>query len=321
MLVKLLIDKGANITATTPQGWTPLALSAKGGYVKVVQLLLDATASWNMRERVNHQDNDGLTPLHWAAQNGHSEVMTKLLYKGAEPMLKIQAAVKSIHPCDGTAFHLAYANGKFSAFELLLRDTLGSDPSKLIFRAIERDKTELATALPLYQWSGRTYLINTRDEYGRTALFYAVAWGHTEIAASLLSAGADTGVQDNDGREATDVANSRELVKLLIPSLGVSAANTGTETYPTKHSECSDFNFKSSALGSGLADACRCSFEDCESEAVEIIDCNPEFKRIVGFFYRKYNSHSQMACEADCKYRLLRLYPLRAWHKYMSALL
>ncbi|RPB29698.1 ankyrin repeat protein, partial [Terfezia boudieri ATCC MYA-4762] len=72
VLVKLLVDEGADIMATTPQGWSALALSAKGGHLKVIQLLLDAKAD------VKHQDNDGFTPLHWAAQNGHSEVVDKL---------------------------------------------------------------------------------------------------------------------------------------------------------------------------------------------------------------------------------------------------
>ncbi|RPB29703.1 ankyrin, partial [Terfezia boudieri ATCC MYA-4762] len=85
VLVKLLVDGGANIMATTPQGWTALALSAKGGYLKSIQFLLDA------EPQINHQDKDGFTPLHWAAQNGHSEVVDKLLHKGANPMLKIQA--------------------------------------------------------------------------------------------------------------------------------------------------------------------------------------------------------------------------------------
>ncbi|KAF8417288.1 hypothetical protein EV426DRAFT_380340 [Tirmania nivea] len=279
-LVKLLIDEGANKMATTPQGWTALALSAKGGYVKVVRLLLDAGA------QMNHHDKDGYTPLHWAAQNGHTEVIEELLYKYANPMLKIQAAAESSHPCDGTAFHLAYTNKQFSAFEVLLGRTLGSDPTKLIFRAIERGETELARALPLYQWSGRNYLINTQDEHGRTALFYAVAWGHTEIAVSLLNAGVDTGVQDNDGRVAADVVNSRELLELFIPSNpGASTASADIEASPVEPSECPNLNFKSSALGSGLANACRCSFKDCKSEAVEVLNQNPEFKRIVGFFY------------------------------------
>ncbi|KAF8454396.1 ankyrin repeat-containing domain protein [Terfezia claveryi] len=276
--MKLLVDEGANIKATTPQGLTALALSAKGGHLKVVELLLDAKAE------LNHRDKDGFTPLHWAAQNGHSEVVSKLLDEGANPMLKIQEATNSIHPCDGTAFHLAYTNGHFSAFELLLRNILWGDPSISIFRAIKSGETELAKALTLYQWPGRTYLINSRDEYGRTALFYAVAWGHTDIAASLLSAGADSGVQDNDGRVAADVANSRKFGELFFPSNpGVSAANTDTEADPAEHSECPNLNFQDSHLGFGLANASRCSFRDC---AIETIRHNPEVGQIVGFFYR-----------------------------------
>ena len=64
--------------ATTPEGCTALTLSAKGGYVKVVKLLLGAGA------QIDHQDKDGFTSLHWAAQNGHSDVIEELLYNEAD---------------------------------------------------------------------------------------------------------------------------------------------------------------------------------------------------------------------------------------------
>lgn len=286
MLVKFLLDRGKGmINGTTPDGSTPLALSAKGGFVQVVRLLLDAGA------KVDLQDKDGFTPLHWAAQNGHLEAFEELLRQGADPMLKIQAAAKSIHPCDGTAFHLAYANGNFEAFELLLGWTFGCDPAKFIFRAIKRDEPELARALLLYEWPGRNYNINTRDKHGRTCLFYAVGWGHTEIAASLLRAGVDTGVRDNDGRVAADVASSRGILELLIPPIpNLSAANTDPSAYPAEHSECNYFNIESSAEGSGLVLSSRCSFEDCEGEKVETSGKRSD-KRIIGFFYRKYDRY------------------------------
>ena len=46
-------------------------------------------------------------------------------------------------------WHLAYANRQFPVFRLLLDKALGSDPSKIIFHAIERGKTEAVSALPL----------------------------------------------------------------------------------------------------------------------------------------------------------------------------
>ncbi|KAG9229620.1 ankyrin repeat-containing domain protein, partial [Amylocarpus encephaloides] len=40
-VVQLLLDKGANVKATTSQGWTPLHWASYNGQLEVGQLLLD----------------------------------------------------------------------------------------------------------------------------------------------------------------------------------------------------------------------------------------------------------------------------------------
>ena len=48
-VVRLLIQKGANVKATDDAGWTPLHLAASNGYVEIARLLLEAGADPNMR--------------------------------------------------------------------------------------------------------------------------------------------------------------------------------------------------------------------------------------------------------------------------------
>jgi len=57
---RLLLEAGADLSATTDDGRTPLHYAAQQGREDVMQLLLDHTPD------VSVQDTDGRTPLHYA---------------------------------------------------------------------------------------------------------------------------------------------------------------------------------------------------------------------------------------------------------------
>ncbi len=48
-VVRLLLDKGANIEHRNVSDYTPLSLAASGGYIKIIQMLLNAGAEINSR--------------------------------------------------------------------------------------------------------------------------------------------------------------------------------------------------------------------------------------------------------------------------------
>ena len=77
-MVALLLDKGADVAATNEYGWTALHWAAQEGHKDVVALLLDKGAD------VAATDEYGWTALHWAAQGGHKDVVALLLDKGAD---------------------------------------------------------------------------------------------------------------------------------------------------------------------------------------------------------------------------------------------
>ena len=62
--------------------------------------------------KVSSEDNDGMTPLHIACQEGHTKVVTSLLDKGAD------VDHKNVQGC--TPLNLAVTNGHKEAVELLL---------------------------------------------------------------------------------------------------------------------------------------------------------------------------------------------------------
>jgi hypothetical protein len=77
-VVKLLLEKGADMESKSNNGRTPLSWAAKNGREAVVRLLLEKGAD------VESESNNGQTPLSWATRYGHEAVVKMLLEKGAD---------------------------------------------------------------------------------------------------------------------------------------------------------------------------------------------------------------------------------------------
>jgi ankyrin repeat protein len=75
----VLLEKGADLTVTSNEGWTPLNSATRKGHVDIVKLLFNKVANL---VAANH---GGRTPLHKASANGHEAVVKLLLENGAEP--------------------------------------------------------------------------------------------------------------------------------------------------------------------------------------------------------------------------------------------
>lgn len=77
-MASVLLDNGADLTATTKKGFTPLHLAAKYGHLNVARLLLQRDAP------ADAQGKNGVTPLHVAAHYDHQPVALLLLDKGKQ---------------------------------------------------------------------------------------------------------------------------------------------------------------------------------------------------------------------------------------------
>jgi ankyrin repeat protein len=75
-ICRLLIDKGAQVTAKISDGWTPLHYAASHGHVEIVRLFCDHEAD------VEARDNIGWRPLHRAAFYGYNSVVKELIEEG-----------------------------------------------------------------------------------------------------------------------------------------------------------------------------------------------------------------------------------------------
>ncbi len=81
-IVKILLDKGADIKITSKSGNTVLGLACRAGRVQAARLLLDKGANINVKRQ------GGWTPLHDAADTGSIEMVELLLQRGADANAK-----------------------------------------------------------------------------------------------------------------------------------------------------------------------------------------------------------------------------------------
>eukprot|EP00042_Codosiga_hollandica_P035347 m.261478 g.261478 ORF g.261478 m.261478 type:complete len:320 (+) comp54610_c0_seq5:92-1051(+) len=94
-LCKLLIWRGVDINSMYERPGlppaTPLYLAAAEGHLVLVRLLIQAGAN------VNLSNPNGLTPLHEAAWRGDSEIARELLAAGASPLTMSQFGTTPLH--------------------------------------------------------------------------------------------------------------------------------------------------------------------------------------------------------------------------------
>lgn len=275
-VTELLLNSGASIYAgqTTPCGSTALALAAKAGCAVVVSVLLKRDSEHRNYPSGLRQDDGGYTPLHWAARNGHTEVVAILLRHSNDPMLKVNGVQDTEVPCEGTALHLAYVNGHLAAFKLILENLLegGGIPGGYLHKSMGYERQKLVKMLLTYSWAeGDIVDINHQTDEGHSVLFYAAAWGYTDICRMLLEKGINRNLQDNEGRVAADVANSQTIRDLILHWGEPNWTSDNLDEQPRNGQDCRDIN----TLGMKNFYQLNC----------RILDTSHKSMDISGFFY------------------------------------
>ena len=201
-----LIDLGADINLTDTRGQTALMTAVTLNEVDFVILLLEQD-----NIDTNIQDNAGYTALTLALlqRTINIELVEMLLQSGANPNLH--------GPKTSTA--LQYSLRNIDAVKLLLSHGVDvnqqddSGTTALISATAPYFDTEelLKLLLPV-----KGIDLDAVDDNGTTALMYAVLRGKPEYVQTLLEAGADPLIKDNDGKIASQLFIKNVKVKQML---------------------------------------------------------------------------------------------------------
>ncbi|KAF4766281.1 hypothetical protein HAV15_010745 [Penicillium sp. str.  len=171
-IVQLLIQRGADIGASDSFGQTPLYIACEDGHIEVVRLLLDKGAD------VHHPNQFGWTPVNTASDEGFSDIVLLLVERGAD--------INVPNESGETPLYNSSWGGHSEVVRLLLEG--GAD-------------------------------IEVQSESGETPLSSACRRGHIEVVRLLLDKGAEIHHQSQSGWTPVNDASEAgffDIVQLLI---------------------------------------------------------------------------------------------------------
>ena len=185
-MARMLVERGADVLAQDKDRWTPLHGASREGHMNVVRMLVERGAD------VSAQDKHMWTPLHWASREGDLDVVRMLVERGADV---------SVQDKDGwTPLHGASTEGHVDVVRMLVER--GADVSARNRRGWT----------PLHGASSRGHMdvvsllvrrgadVSAQAKDGRTPLHGASSGGHVDVVRILVGRGTDVAARDEDGR-------------------------------------------------------------------------------------------------------------------------
>jgi ankyrin repeat protein len=229
---KLVNSKGMTcLEAKDEDGCSPLHYAALSGHKETVEFLIDNNAS------VNTSDNGGYTPLHGAAMGGHREIIDLLISKGANLNAKsiTGESVLDIALTHATKHmnphNISLCVGINECAGYLKSLGVGSNAGESIILAAQTGNFE---AIKQHLASG----VNVNEKLdGATPLSWAVSRGDKEISKYLISQGANIEDVCADGSTLLDVAifnDDKEIAKVLSGENAKKTCGSCRKIFPYK---------------------------------------------------------------------------------------
>ena len=208
--INALLKKGIQADSNDNNGRTPLSWAALEGQASVMQQLLETGTV-----ETDSKDSDGRTPLSFAAEGGHEAVVQLLLTK------KVDADSKATGGNIGrTPLSFAAEGGHEAVVRLLLAEKVDTD-SKDSDGRTPLSWAALKGQASIIQQLLETGIVETdsKDSNGRTPLLFAAKRGHKDVVRLLLAEKVDTDSKDSDGRTPLSFAaeeGHEAVVRLLL---------------------------------------------------------------------------------------------------------
>uniref|UniRef100_A0A1X7TQA2 Uncharacterized protein n=2 Tax=Amphimedon queenslandica TaxID=400682 RepID=A0A1X7TQA2_AMPQE len=171
-VIKYLISKKCNLSATDDEGSGAVHISVERGHLNVLKYLIDN--NYCNPNATDHQDH---TPLHVTVADNKYEILEYLLSKSIPSMSFVW--LREIK-CLLDSPHFIF-NNSHNAVLIFVQDEDGNTPLHL---ACQHGRQNMVSLLLKASLSNGNLLITNKK--GRTPLHLAVASGHKDIAEALL---------------------------------------------------------------------------------------------------------------------------------------
>lgn len=194
-VIKEFIADGKDLNIQDDENWTALMLASQEGRTKIVKQMIKAGAD------VNVKNKDGETALMLASQNGHKHAVKQLIKAGADVNAKDN---DGFTPLMKASIEKMIKTGSVligNVYESVFRYPSAKDLANIAEQLIKAGAD-----------------VNTRNDYGTTALMLATINGQTDTVKKLIKAGADVNAKNDDGLTALQLAseqNNTEIVNIL----------------------------------------------------------------------------------------------------------
>lgn len=171
--VRLLLDHGAELTPTY-DGSMPLELATRQGHAEIIQIFMDEGADWAAPSKA-----DGLTVMHRAAFYNHTKIIRQLLAKDSQAWAKRDAFGR-------LPIYWSVIWEQREAFQTLIEhqssldetDRYGSSLVSAAARCGDLDMLEQLLSIPQDNF-------NAADEFGRTPIWWAERQGQEDVICRL----------------------------------------------------------------------------------------------------------------------------------------